>query len=155
MKIAIPLLNKDISLSDIQDSSGFVDAFFEDINKPALTNHIFMMYDAKASGTNVGKSWYKLQKLNNRYSTRTVYIKNKPYTVYTFTIDKTIRNLRDGNIILSNSQKERVLQFWNWKDPWISNNILLGATYDHPEPSILPEEDYMPEFSINKKGEIL
>lgn len=155
MKIAIPLLNEDLELKDIQDDSGFVEAYFEDINKPSLTNHIFLMYDAKSQGKNTAQCLYKLQKLKNRYGTRTIYIKNKPYIVYSFTINGTIRNLRDGNIILNPLQKQRVLDFWKFKDGWIMNNVLLGTMYEHPETSILPEEDYSPEFDENEEGEVL
>lgn len=155
MKIAIPLLHPDLTLDDINPNNGFVEAYFEDINKPALVNHIFMMYDSKAKGDNVGKCFNKLYHLNNRYGFRVVRIKEKPYYVYSFTVNSTIRNLRDGNIILSPSQKQRVLEFWGHNDAWIVNNILLGVIYEHPEPSILPEEDYVPEMYEDEEGEVL
>ena len=153
MKIAIPLINDQLKLEDIQECSGFVEAYFEDKNKPFLTNHIFLMYDSLSNGSNVAECFYKLFHLKNRYGTRVIYTKNKPYTVYTFTIDSTIRDLRDGNIILSTAQKQRVLEFWESKDAWITNNILLGTMYDHPEASILPEEDYLPEIGEDEKWE--
>lgn len=155
LKIAIPLLNEQLELKDIQDCSGFVDAYFEDINKPALTNHIFLLYDPYFKGDNVANCIHKLYKLNNKYSMRVAYIKGKPYYVYAFTINKTIRNLRDGNIILSPAQKKRVLDFWDWKNAWLTNNLLLGLTYDEPDNSKLPEEDYAPDFWPNEEGEIL
>lgn len=153
MKLAIPLLNSDIKLSDIKDDSGFVEAYFEDTNRPYLTNHIFLMYDAESKNKNTAKCFYKLHRLNNRYGTRIVRIKNKFYTVFMFTIDKTIRNLRDGNILLSVAQKQRILDFWGHNDAWITNNVLLGTMYEHPEPSVLPEEDYAPEWPGDEEGE--
>lgn len=155
MKIAIPLLNESITIEDIQDCSGFVDAYFEDINRPYLDNHLFLMYDNSSTGKNMADCFYKLFRLNNKYGVRTVYIKDKPYTVYMFTIDRTIRLLRDGNIILNPEQKKRVLDFWGLKDAWIMNNILLGTMYEHPETSVLPEEDYMPDLTEYKKGDVL
>lgn len=155
MKLAIPLLNPDIKLSDIESTSGFVEAYFEDINKPHLTDHIFLMYDDTIKGNNVAKRFCKLGKLNSCYGTRMVRINGKLYTVYIFTINKTIRNLRAGNILLSVSQKEKILDFWDHKDPWITNNVLLGTMYEHPEPSILPEEDYVPEWTGDEEGEAL
>lgn len=155
MKIAIPLLNEQLELKDIQDCSGFVNAYFEDINKPALDYHLFMMYDPYAKGDNIANCFYKLNKLNNKYSMRVAYIKGKPYYIYTFTINKTIDLLRDGNIFLSTAQKQRVLQFWDWKDAWITNNILLGVLGDTPDNSRVPEEDYAPDLSETIKGEIL
>lgn len=155
MKIAIPLLNEKLTLDDIQSNSGFVDAYFEDINKPALTDHIFMMYETRGEGSNTTKCFYKLLNLNNRYGMRVGYINKKPYNIYSFTTNNTIRNLRDGNIILNEKQKERVLSFWNFKDPWITNNILLGTIYDAPDLKKLPEEDYLPDMYGDEEGEVL
>lgn len=153
MKLAIPLLNSDIDLSDIQDSSGFVGAFFEDKNKPHLVDHLFLMYDDNIKGDNVAKRHYKMYRLNNRHSSRIVRINGKSYTVYVFTINRTIKNIRSGNILLSVSQKQRILDFWDYKDSWITNNVLLGTMYEHPEPSVLPEEDYAPEEDGYEEGE--
>jgi len=153
MKLAIPLLNPNITIKDIEGSSGFVDAFFEDKNKPSLTDHLFLMYDTNAKSKDVATCFYKLNKFTNRYSTRIARINGKPYTVYCFTINRVIKLLRDGNIMLSLEQKKRILDFWDHKDPWITNNVLLGTMYEHPEPSILPEEDYAPEEYGDEEGE--
>ncbi len=153
MKLSIPLLHPDLNLKDIKSDSGFVDAYFEDINKPFITNCIFLMYDINSKEPNVANCFYKLQRLNNRYSTRVVSINGKQYIVYYFTINKTIRNLRDGNILLSVAQKQRILDFWGHSDAWVTNNVLLGTMYEHPEPSVLPEEDWAPEFDGYEEGE--
>lgn len=155
LKLAIPLLNTDIKLSDIDSTTGFVGAYFEDINKPYLTDHMFLMYDDTVKGDNVAKRFYKLSKLNSCYGKRIITIKGKLYTVYIFTINSTIKRLRDGNIMLSVDQKQRILDFWDHKDPWITNNVLLGTMYEHPEPQVLPEEDYVPEWSGDEEGEAL
>lgn len=153
IKLAIPLLNSDLNYSDICNNSGFVEAFFEDINKPFLTDHLFLMYDIDSKEPNFANCMYRLKKLNNIYGTRIARIDGKMYKVFIFTINKTIRNLKDGNIILSVSQKQRILDFWDHKDPWIMNNVLLGTMYEHPEPSVLPEEDYAPDEYGDEEGE--
>lgn len=153
IKLAIPLLNSDIKLSDIQENAGFVGAYFEDINRPYLTDHMFLMYDDTVKGKAVANRFYKLRKLNSCHSTRVVRIDGKSYTVYVFTINKAIKNLRDGNIILSVSQKDQILKFWDHNDSWITNNVLLGTMYEHPEPQVLPEEDYAPEWPGDEEGE--
>ena len=155
MKIIIPLLNDELELKDIQPCSGFVGAFYEDKNRPALTDHIFLMYDYKSTGDNLASCLYKLDKLKNLYSFKVYYIDEKPYFVYAFTIDKVIRWLKNGIILLTVAQKQRVLDFWKWKDPWITNNILLGISYDDPGSLILPEKDYEAEFKSTKEGIIL
>ena len=153
MKLAIPLLNSDIKLSDLQDSSGFVGAYFEDKNKPYLVDHLFLMYDDSIKGNDVAKRHYKLYRLNSCHSSRIARINGKSYTVYVFTINSTIKNLRTGNILLSVSQKQRILDFWDHTDSWITNNVLLGTMYEHPEPQVLPEEDYAPEWPGDEEGE--
>lgn len=155
LKLAIPLLNDKLTLEDIQETSGFVDAFFYDINRPSLTDHIFLMYDNHSGGENIINRFYKLEGLNNRYSTRTVYIKGKSYTVYTFTTNGVIRLLRQGAIALNPEQKKRILSFWGAKDGWVLNNVLLGTIYEEPDESQLPEEDYSPDFYETEKGVVL
>ena len=153
MKLAIPLLNADIKESDIKEDSGFVDAYFEDKNRPYLTDHVFLMYDDNVKGEGVAKRFNKLGKLDSCYGTNIVRINGKFYTVYVFTIDRTIKNLRAGNILLSVSQKQRILDFWDHKDSWVTNNVLLGTMYEHPEQSVLPEEDYAPDWNGDEEGE--
>ena len=155
MKLAIPLLNDNITLSDIEKDSGFVEAYFEDINRPYLTDHIFLMYDDTIKGEKVAKRFCKLGKLNSCYGKRFATINGKLYTVYMFTINKTIRNLRAGNILLSVTQKQKILDFWDHKDAWVTNNVLLETMYEHPEKSVLPEEDYVPDFFGDEEGEAL
>lgn len=156
LKIAIPLLNDKLTLEDIDEKNGFVGAYFDDKNRPSLTNHLFLLYDAECKEKEFANVLYKLNNLDNKYSNKVIHINEKPYFVYTFTVNKTINHLRDGNIFLSDKQKQDVLKFWNWKDAWIANNVLLGALYEHPEESTLPEEDYAPDlFDAYKEGGVL
>lgn len=155
MKIIIPLLNEDLELKDIQPCSGFVGAYYEDINRPALYSHIFLMYDCKSTGDNIASCLNKLNGLNNLYSSKVYYINKKPYYVYAFTTNNTIRMLKYGSILLTASQKKRVLEFWQWKDPWITNNILLNVRYDDPGKAVIPEEDYAPDLVDTKNGDVL
>ena len=152
MKLALPLLNDSLKLEDIQEDSGFVEAYFEDKNRPFLYQNLFLMYDPRSNGKNVAHCLYKLSKLDNLYNTRVVYIKGKAYYVYTFTTNKTIELLKDGQIILNTHQKERILKFWEFKDAWVTNNILLGAMFENPEKLELPEEDYRPDLVSNEEG---
>lgn len=155
LKIALPLLNENITLKDISPETGFVDAYFEDINRPSLCQHLFLMYEATKDTKEAAERFHKFKNLNNLYSVKVIYVDKKPYTLYTFTTNRVINDLRDGNILLSPSRKQRVLDFWQWKDGWIRNNVLMGLMYTHPEPSSVPEEDYAPEFFEDEKGEAL
>ena len=120
-----------------------------------LYSHIFLMYDCKSTGDNIASCLNKLNGLNNLYSSKVYYINKKPYYVYAFTTNNTIRTLKSGSILLTASQKKRVLQFWQWKDPWITNNILLNVRYDDPGKATIPEEDYAPDLADTKNGIVL
>lgn len=152
MKLAIPLLNDKLTKADIDEKSGFINAFFEDINKPACCNHIFMMYDLHAGKENAYKTIMKVDRLDNKYSRRVAYINNKPYEICSFTVNKTIRNLRNGIVNLTLNQKKRILDFWGNSEPWVVNNILAGMTYSNPNEEVVPEEDYRPSLSEIRKG---
>ena len=145
MKLAIPLLNDELTKEDFDKESGFVDAFFEDINKPACCNHIFLMYDLHSGGKNVAACNDKMFNLKNRYGYRTAYIDKKPYAIISCTANKTIRELREGSIMLSLNQKKKILDFWGSTEPWVTNNLLAGVMFSKPTKSSVPEEDYHPE----------
>lgn len=154
MKIAIPLINNKITLDDLKQDTGFVNAYFQDINKPYLNNHVFLLYDCNAKGTCVLDYRKKLENLPEFYNKRIEYIQNKPYLIYCFVANEAINQLRDGNIILNQTDKLRVLQFWQFTDIWIDGNIIRGTMYTNPDTDSVPEVDCRESIEIdgNKKG---
>ena len=154
IKLAIPLIDQSLTLKDISKEMGFVDAYFEDINRPYLDYHIFLLYDANAKGVGVYDTMQKLKGLASFYGLRVIYINKKPYYLYTFTSNTAIDNLHNGRIWLNENNKLRVLQFWQFKDCWVSTNVMRGTMACEPDRSSVPEEDYQPEFKLgqNDKG---
>lgn len=141
-KTIIPLIDENISLDDIQDDT-FIDCYLEDKNRPFLDNHIFLMYewgDKKST-----KVFYKFRNIKSFYGYKIIYIGGKSYIIYTFTSNKNIKHLRNGNILLGSLLKLRILRFWQFTDKWVTFNIMRGTVMCDPPSNILPEEDYIEE----------
>ena len=139
-KAIIPLIDENISLDDIQDDT-FVDCYLEDINRPFLDNHVFLMYkweDIKSS-----KVFYKFRDIKSFYGYKIIYIEGKCYIIYTFSSNINIRRLQNGRILLGNILKLRILRFWQFTDKWVTFNIMRGTVICDPPNNILPEEDYI------------
>jgi len=141
-KVIIPLIDENISLDDIQDDT-FVDCYVEDINRPFLDNHIFLMY--KWDNKKSSKVFYKFRDIKSFYGYKIVYINGKSYIIYTFTSNANIRRLINGNVLLGDLTKLRILRFWQFTDKWVMFNIMRGTVMCDPPNNILPEEDYIEE----------
>lgn len=152
-KVIIPLINDDISIEDISESNGFIGIYFEDINKPYLDNHIFLLYNW--SNNKSVTVFYKYKKLSSFYGYRIIYLKNIPYIVYIFTSNMLINRIKKGTGILRDINKVRILQFWQFKDAWITLNVMRGTIISDPLNSILPEEDFMPDEETIKAESIV
>ena len=153
-KLIAPFIDKDISLEDFNESTGFIGMYFEDINRPFLDNHVFLLYNwsDKKSVT----VFYKYKTLSSFYGYKIVYLKGIPYIVYTFTSNNLINRLKtNGDAILRDVNKVRILQFWNFKDAWIALNVVRGTITCDPPHSILPEEDFMPDEETIKAESII
>lgn len=143
LKIVLPLLG--ISKDDISESTGFIDAYTDDINRPSLDNHIFLMYDWSKLTPEGVHVFYKFQKLGNLWGKKIIYIKGKARMVYTFIGNKQISSIIDGAGYLSQDNKLSVLQFWGFGDQWIRSHVMSGTITTNPERSFIPEEDYLPD----------
>ena len=64
MKLIIPLLDKSLTKEDISPEAGFVDAYNYDINRPALENCVFLMYDAYTRTPESNRRYGKFEKLS-------------------------------------------------------------------------------------------
>lgn len=142
-KVILPLIDNGISLDDISEKNGFVAMYTEDINRPYLDDHIFLLYNW--SNKKSTKVFYNFRDLPSFYGYKIIYLKGVPYIVYTFTSNSLINRLKRGTAILRDVNKLRVLQFWQFKDAWISLNVTRGTVAGDPPQDVLPEEDYLPE----------
>ncbi len=142
-KVILPLIDNNISLEDIAEDTGFVGIYMEDINRPYLDDHVFLMYNWNDVMST--KVFYKFKNMSSFYGYRIIYLKGVPYIVYTFTSNSLINRLKKGVAILRDVNKLRILQFWQFKDAWVALNVARGTVTDDSPRDILPEEDYMPE----------
>lgn len=142
-KVIIPLVDDGISLSDLSEKEGFENIYLEDINRPYLDNHVFLMYNW--SDNKSTKIFYKFKKLKSFYGYKIIYIKSVPHIVYTFTSNSLIKRLIRGTAVLRDVNKMRILQFWQFKDVWIASNVTRGTVICDPPQDVLPEEDYLGE----------
>lgn len=142
-KVILPLIDDNISLEDIAEDTGFVGIYTEDINRPYLDDHVFLMYNWNDVMST--KVFYKFKNMSSFYGYKIIYLKGIPYIVYTFTSNSLINRLKKGVAILRDVNKLRILQFWQFKDAWVALNVARGTVTDDSPRDILPEEDYMPE----------
>lgn len=141
-KTIIPLIDDKISLEDILDDT-FVDCFIEDINRPFLDCHIFLLY--KWGENKSTKVFYKFREIKSFYGYKIMYINGESYIVYAFTSNPIINRLKKGNTILGDISKLRILRFWQYTDDWVTINVMRGTVTCDPPSGTVPEEDYLEE----------
>jgi len=157
LKFILPLLDDEITAEDISPKAGFVDAFTDDINRPYLDNHIFLLYVANLDVKESYDRTIKFKSLKSLYNVIDVRIKGVLCKLYTFCITNPAINYITKNLfMLSTKDKLRVLTFWKSKDADINeffvNNI---DTIIHSfNKSSVPEWDYEVLYNRvqNKKG---
>jgi len=142
IKAIIPLIDENISLDYITDPT-FVGCYTEDINRPYLDDHIFLMYEWDDNKST--KIFYKIKSLKSFYGYKIMYINGKSYIIYTFTSNPLINRVKTGAVILRDVNKLRILRFWQFTDDWVTNNIMRGTIICDPSLDTVPEEDYLYE----------
>ena len=139
-KAIIPLIDENVTLKDIQDAT-FIDCFTEDKNRPYLDSHVFLLYEwDKNKSTEV---FYNFKKIKSFYGYKVIYVNGKSYIVYAFTSNPNINRMKNGNIILGDIAKLRILRFWQSTDKWVTFNIMRGTIMCDPLSGSVPEEDYI------------
>ena len=142
-KAIVPLIDINISLDDISEDTGFIDCYLEDINRPYLDNHVFLLYKWKNPMST--KVFYKFKNVKSFYGYKIIYIDKTPYILYIFTSNVNIKRLKGGNILLGDCLKLRILRFWQFTDKWVTFNIMRGIISCDPPSDKVPEEDYLEE----------
>lgn len=169
-KLALPLIDDNLLKDDLSEKAGFVDAFTQDINRPFLNNHLFLMYSYNNTKESVTR-YCKFLKLPTLYKYYHVKIDKIMYIVYCFIKHperkKDINNILKGSqYFISNSSKFNISSFYTEYDITLclynQHWNYIGENID-----ILPEEDlYINKNSpvgdestelleTNKKGQLL
>lgn len=146
MKLIIPLLDKKLTREDISPETGFVDAYNCDINRPALDNCIFLMYDASTRTKESNRRYGKFEKLDTIRSSKIIYVDKKAYIVYAFVIINTdIKNLLKGLRHSKTSSYTQFVQFWGATDGVVNRYLLIAEPFYYGTHSV-PEADYQPSL---------
>lgn len=150
-KLIIPLLDENITLDDISPEAGFIGVYSEDINRPYLDNHIFLLYDAVNTTT---KAYVRNQKLRSSkylYGVYNVNIVGNEFILYAFNIvSRTIKNIKRNAFVFTDNERLRIFKFWNFTDVDI-NKFLLDPLYFMSigfVRAVVPEEDYKPSCEL-------
>lgn len=150
-KLIIPLLDEQITKKDISPTAGFVDAYSEDINRPYLDNHIFLLYASSVLTNESFETEKKLSSSKNLYGKYKIYIGNTYFILFAFTIiNKSIKSIMNNACALSDNDKMRIFAFWNLTDADVNRYMLnpLYVMYSKFVNNVIPEEDYKPKFKV-------
>lgn len=158
LKLIIPQLDDILTIDDLSEKSGFVGAYTSDINRPYLDNHTFLMYDLSNKTKEAYDREWKFRKLSNLHGWNIIYIKDKPYKIYTFcNHTEDIQNCIKGKHPNNTISLSKVATFWNNTDITVIDYLFQSKLGDlEIDTSTVPEEDYRPEsfWWLNKKAEL-
>ena len=158
-KLILPLIDENLTLEDISPKTGFVDIYTFDINRPSLTNYVFLMYKVDPTEEFI-RVKNKLTALKTFYSKKHVKINNVLYIIYTFIINTSIKYIRkNAPSMLNKDDKVKIGKFWKYTDVDVTD-FLLGYNYigNKFEDVVIPEEDYSPSDFITydeKRGTLV
>jgi len=115
----MPLLfDKNDWFISVYNNSGFVNAYLEDINRPYLCNHLFLVYESCAlTGERINDI---LTDNVYYYSKYYITIDDTHYTIYAFirpmNYDKIIKTIIDGERYnLDDNTKAKITSYWDLK----------------------------------------
>lgn len=137
----IPLLSENFTKTIIDEKAGFIDAFTDDINKPGLDNHIFLMYDI-CKPTNK-ETFKRIKEFKTEGIRGYSYTKDKKlYYVYAVPIkNQSAYDYKDTTYpFFTTEDKIQIGKFWGKSDETL-NKHFRNPLYLFPrfEKSILPE----------------
>ena len=145
-KLIIPLIGSNLTIEDISPNTGFAGIYTLDINKPFLTNHVFLLYK-KVATKEAKTTKEKLLKLPTLYSKRTISLNGILYNLYCFICTKSINLIKDNaHIILGKTEKTQIGKFWQFLDTDVTD-YLLGFSHisKNFKDTVVPEEDCSPK----------
>lgn len=156
-KLIIPLLDDTITEQDLSKDNGFINVYNEDINRPYLDNHIFLLYRYYNNEKEVARD-EKFRKSPCLYNSDIIKINNKLYLLYSFSIvNKTIRNIMNNSFIIPKEDKIKICKFWNFKDKDVIDYIFGYSKNVLFKDSKVPEVDWKPDITdlFKKKSNLV
>lgn len=140
-------MDESLAFGDISPTSGFVDSYTSDPDRPCSENVVYLTYDDSIRTDDTKRRAARLDKSKHVKYTYVKMIDNKPIMVYKFYIKPEIKKLFSGNVVLTPEQVTRIFEFWGFtsdvSEYLCSNkNKYLGVEHN------MPLEDYVPRFDI-------
>lgn len=141
------MMNENFKVDDFSEKAGFVDGYLEDINRPSLVDHIFLLYDGYLDTAEKLERDERFRSFATLYSRKTIYISGNPYLIYTFVnMSKDIRRIKDGKAPYKIDDLKKIMSFWTLNDDFIFEFACNRAVGFVTEGLVVPEEDYRPDF---------
>lgn len=145
LKFVVPLLDDEITAGDLTPEAGFVDAYSDDINRPYLDHHIFLLYVANLDSKPSYDRTIKFKNLKSLYNVLDVRIKGVLCKLYTFCItDPAITYITKNLFSLSDANKLKILKFWKASDDDVNEFFVknIDTTIHSFNRTSVPEWDY-------------
>lgn len=159
-KLILPLLDEKLTKEDISKDYGFVGIYTNDINRPVLDNHTFLMYDLSVNSKYAYERDIRFRQFTNIYNTKIEMIGGKAYCIYAFTnVNPDIKRLFNGEKPRHINSVVRILSYWRGYDAEVNCAMLtkqpvrIKRTFNQ-----VPEFDYRQgpfEWLVYKKSGVV
>ena len=150
MKLIIPLLGLDFKKEDFELSSGFIEAYSYDINRPYLDNHIFLLYVDEVTNESISRD-ARFKKIPSFYNKLIIQINGISFVCYTFVItNKVINDIKSDSATIPENGLLRIYKFWNFTDDEV-NHFMFDIIYLQShlfENKSVPEWDYKEDYIL-------
>lgn len=158
-KLILPLIDSRLTIEDISPNTGFAGVYTMDINRPSLTNHVFLLYK-KVATIEARKTREKLSSSPYLYNKRIISLNGILYNLYCFICTKPMNLIKDnGHILLGKTEKTQIGKFWQFLDTDITDYLLgFGYVGEAFKDTVVPEEDFSPKDFITydeKRGTLV
>jgi hypothetical protein len=143
-RFVLPLISDKITKDIIKPSTGFVDTYTTDIDRPFLEDCVFLVYKSVNTLDRINVA-NLLESLDSFYSKKFLTINDEHYTMYAFKNPKKhkdIFNLKNFGFSWSVESKLRVYHFWKEFDNVELNKSLFGDWRIDKIENISPARDY-------------
>lgn len=143
----VPLIDDNITLTDLSVESGFVNAYTEDIDRPYLEDKVFLLYDSSVNTKESLARSKKFSQLDTIHHKKYLKINKKHYTLYCFNLVKYKRDILSLRSVGKAERPEASLEinrFWcSMTVPDLVNRLFLSFyTYGEGIKAALPPSDY-------------
>lgn len=143
--LLVPLIDDNITINDVNEESGFVNAYTEDINKPFHNDNVFLLYKV-INTKQCLDTFSKLIKLDTLKTWRPVKINKEHYRVFVFhkVNNKNINNIINIGFCRNINDGLSIYNFWKTDFSYQFKEKLFNPSINSYETinCSVPKEDY-------------